>query len=179
VNSLSRKHIELWVEARGGVPAINPIMRVLVQDLEASGAIVGVRVPEHEIVDPRSLLDASPPDLALLKTATTLSLSLALADEALGVRFLNSAKDTLRAHDKAATVACLAAAGLPVPETFLFQPETNGKVPQYGGAWVAKPTRGVHGRGVGFYPEFPVELDTVATLDVDGSYVVDDGTRLL
>jgi ribosomal protein S6--L-glutamate ligase len=181
VNSLSRKHIELWVEARGGVAAINPIMRVLVQDLGAAGAIVGVRVPEHEVVDPRSLLEASPPDLVLLKTATTLSLSLALSDEAHGVKFLNGARDTLRAHDKAATVARLAAAGLPVPPTFLFQSGTNGKAPQSGagGSWVAKPTRGVHGRGVAFYRAFPAALDAGATLDADDSYVVDDGTRLL
>jgi ribosomal protein S6--L-glutamate ligase len=181
VNSLSRKHIELWVEARGGAAAINPIMRMLVQDLEASGAMVDVRVPEHEVVNPRSLLDASPPDLVLLKSATTLSLSLALGDEAHGVKFLNGARDTLRAHDKAATVARLAAAGLPVPETFLAQPGTNGEVPpsDAGGSWIAKPTRGVHGHGVAFYREFPSALDAVATLDADGSYVVDDGTRLL
>ena len=181
MSSLARRHIELWVEARGGAAAINPVMRMLVQDLEASGAIVGVRVPEHEVVDPRSLLDASPPDLVLLKTATTLSLSLALADESLGVKFLNRARDTLRAHDKAATVARLAAAGLPVPETFLVQPGTNSEVPPSGagGLWVAKPTRGVHGRGVAFYREFPAALDAEATLDAEGSYVVDDGTRLI
>jgi ribosomal protein S6--L-glutamate ligase len=181
VNSLSRKHIELWVEARGGAAAINSVMRMLVQDLEASGAIVGVRVPEHEVVDPRSLLDASPPDLVLLKTTTTLSLSLALADESLGVKFLNRARDTLRAHDKAATVARLAAAGLPVPETFLVQPGNNSEVlpSGAGGSWVAKPTRGVHGRGVAFYSEFPAALDAEATLDAEGSYVVDDGTRLI
>jgi glutathione synthase/RimK-type ligase-like ATP-grasp enzyme len=181
LSSLARRHIELWVEARGGAAAINPVMRVLVQDLEASGAMVDVRVPEHEVVDPRSLLDASPPDLVLLKTATTLSLSLALSDEAHGVTFLNGARDTLRAHDKAATVARLAAAGLPVPPTFLVQPGTNGKVPPSGagGMWVAKPTRGVHGRGVAVYPKFPATLDSVATLDDDGSYVVDDDTRLV
>ena len=181
MSSLAPRHIELWVEARGGAAAINPVMRMLVQDLKASGAMVDVRVPEHEVVDPRSLLDARPPDLVLLKTATTLSLSLALSDEAHGVTFLNGARDTLRAHDKAATVARLAAAGLPVPPTFLVQPGTNGKVPPSGagGVWVAKPTRGVHGRSVAVYPEFPAALDAVATLDDDGSYVVDDGTRLL
>jgi ribosomal protein S6--L-glutamate ligase len=116
-----------------------------------------------------------------LKTATTLSLSLALGDEAHGVKFLNGARDTLRAHDKAATVASVAAAGLPVPETFLVQPGTNGKVPPSGtgGSWVAKPTCGVHGRGVAFYREFPATLDAVATLYAYDSYVVDDGTRLL
>ena len=37
----------------------------------------------------------------------------------------------------------------------------------------------MHGRGVAVYPEFPAGFDAVATLDDDGSYVVDDGTRLL
>ena len=181
LSSLAGMRVELWVEARGGAAAINPVMGVLVQDLETSGAMVDVRVPEHEVVDPQSLLDTSPPDLVLLKTATTLSLSLALTDESLGVKVLNGARDTLRAHDKAATVARLAAAGLPVPETFLFQPEANGKVPPSGtsGAWVTKPTRGVHGRGVAVYSEFPATLDAVATLDDDVSYVVDDDTRLV
>ena len=41
------------IPARGGAAAINPVMGVLVQDLEASGAMVDVRVPEHEVVDPR------------------------------------------------------------------------------------------------------------------------------
>jgi ribosomal protein S6--L-glutamate ligase len=181
LSPLYGRRLELWVEDRGGAAAINPVMRALVQDLEASGATVDVRVPEHEVTDPRYLLGARPPDLVLLKTATTLSLSLALADEAHGVKFLNGARDTLRTHDKAATVACLSAAGLPVPETFLLQPGANGEVPPSGagGMWVAKPTRGVHGRGVAAYPKFPATLDGVATLNGDGSYVVDDGTRLV
>jgi glutathione synthase/RimK-type ligase-like ATP-grasp enzyme len=181
LSSLAGMRVELWVEARGGAAAINPVMGVLVQDLEASGAMVDVRVPEHEVVDPQSLLDTSPPDLVLLKTATTLSLSLALADETHGVKFLNGARDTLRTHDKAATMARLAAAGIAVPPTFLFQPGANGKVPPSGagGMWVAKPTRGVHGRGVAVYRNFPATLDGAATLDANGSYVVDDGTRLV
>jgi len=181
LSSLAGRRIELWVEARGGVAAINPVMQALIQNLEAAGATVDVRVPEHEVVDPRYLLDTRPPDLVLLKTATTLSLSLALADETQGVKFLNGARDTLHTHDKAATMARLAAAGIAVPETFLFQPGANGKVlpSGAGGMWVAKPTRGVHGRGVAIYPKFPATLDSVATLDDDGSYVVDDGTRLV
>jgi ribosomal protein S6--L-glutamate ligase len=181
LSPLYGRRLELWVEARGGVAAINPVIRALVQDLEAAGATVDVRVPEHEVVDPENLLDVRPPDLILLKTATTLSLSLALADEAHGVEFLNGVRATLHAHDKAATMARLAAAGIAVPETFLIQPGANGKIPPSGaeGMWVAKPTRGVHGRGIAVYPEFPAALDAVATLDDDGSYVVDDGTRLV
>jgi ribosomal protein S6--L-glutamate ligase len=181
MSALYGKRLELWVEARGGAAAINPVMQALVQDLEASGATVDVRVPEHEVVDPQYLLDARPPDLVLLKTATTLSLSLALADETHGVKFLNGARDTLHTHDKAATVARLAAAGLPIPETFLLQPGANGEVPPSGagGMWIAKPTHGVHGHGVAVYPRFPATLDGVAPIDGNGSYVVDDGTRLV
>jgi ribosomal protein S6--L-glutamate ligase len=181
MSALYGKRLELWVEARGGAAAINPVMQALVQDLEASGATVDVRVPEHQVVDPQYLLDARPPDLVLLKTATTLSLSLALADETHGVKFLNGARDTLHTHDKAATVARLAAAGLPIPETFLLQPGANGEVPPSGagGMWIAKPTHGVHGHGVAVYPRFPATLDGVAPIDGNGSYVVDDGTRLV
>jgi ribosomal protein S6--L-glutamate ligase len=181
LSPLYGKRLELWVEARGGDAAINPVTRALVQDLEATGATVDVRVPEHEVADPWYLLDNRPPDLVLLKTATTLSLSLALADETQGIKFLNGARDTILAHDKAATMARLAAAGIAVPETFLFQPGANGKVPPSGagGMWVAKPTRGVHGRGVAVYRKFPATLDGAATLDANGSYVVDDGTRLV
>ncbi len=178
---LSGRRIELWVEARGGVAAVNPIMRALLEDLAAAGAIVSVRVPEHEVADPSKMLNGKPPSLVLLKTATTLGLSLAMADEAHGVKFLNGARATLEAHDKAAAMARLAAAGLPVPETFLFDPDPDGMSQPSGleGAWVNKPTRGVHGRGVSVHPDPASALSTLANLDSKDSHVVDDGTRLL
>lgn len=178
---LSGRPIELWVEARGGVAAVNPVMRALLDDLPAVGAAVSIRVPEHKVADPRRLLDGEPPDLVLLKTATTLGLSLAIADEAHGVKFLNGARETLKAHDKAAAMARLAAAGLPVPETFLFDPDPDGMSQPSGleGAWVTKPTRGVHGRGVSVHPDPASALSTPANLDSRDSHIVDDGTRLL
>jgi hypothetical protein len=45
----------------------------------------------------------------------------------------------------------------------------TGRVAGAGGSWVAKPTRGVHGRGIAFYREFPAALDAEATLDAEGS----------
>jgi hypothetical protein len=45
LSSLAGRRIELWVEARGGVAAINPVMQALIQNLEAAGATVDVRVP--------------------------------------------------------------------------------------------------------------------------------------
>lgn len=181
MTSLSGRRIELWVEARGGIAAINPIVQTLLDDLSAAGAAVSVRVPEHEVADPRKMLDGEPPDLVLLKTATTLGLSRAIADEAHGVKFLNGARATLRANDKAATIARLAAAGLPVPETFLLEPDPGGIGSPDGleGEWVTKPTRGVHGRGVTIHLKLSSALNIRANLDMRGSHVVDDGTRLL
>jgi ribosomal protein S6--L-glutamate ligase len=191
LTTVSGRRIELWVEARRGGPAINPVMGALLEDLAAAGALTTVRVLEHEVVDPSSGPNAGPPDLVLLKTATTLALSVAVADEVRGVRFLNGARATLRAHDKAATVGRLAAAGLPVPATFLLEPGAGGTPPPgrpawstvdgrtARGAWVVKPTRGVHGRGVTVHRRFP-ELYAAPTSQVgDGAYIVDDGTRLI
>ena len=180
MTDVAGRRIELWVEARDGAPAVNPIMRLLLNGLQSDGAVVSVRVPEHEVVDPMRPPHGPRPDLVLLKTATTLALSLAVADKVDGVRHLNGAHATLRAHDKAATIARLAASGLPVPVTFLTEPgPSRTKPPGVGGAWVTKPTRGVHGRGVSVHLEFPMALDDPATLDTGSSYIVDDGTRLV
>lgn len=168
------RRIELWVEARGGTPAINPIMRALLDGLAADGASVAVRVPEHEVVAP----DAATPDLVLLKTATTLGLAVALAEEARGVRCLNGARATWAAHDKAAVVARLAAAGLPVPPTLLTAASAMATPPGYdgAGAWVTKPVRGVHGHGVVFHDAFPTRIEVIPAVHND---VVDDGTQLI
>jgi ribosomal protein S6--L-glutamate ligase len=191
VSGLSGRRIQLWVEARGGVPAVNPIMQALLAELRAAGADCAVLVPELEPIEPEQR-HAPGPDLVLLKTATTLALSLAVADEVRGVPFLNGARETLRAHDKAAAIAHLAAAGLPVPTTFLMAPAGAP------GAWVTKPTRGVHGRGVAVHRTFPGVRGQEAGVSPPGrrggepatchrplapdrepDYVVDDGTRLV
>jgi ribosomal protein S6--L-glutamate ligase len=166
--------IELWVEERGGEPAVNPVMRALLESLAGDGAVVSVRVPEREVFDP---LDERPADLVLLKSATDLALSRAVAGEAGGTSFLNAARATFGVHDKAATVARLAAAGLPVPKSFLFQPDEETVRSGTEGRWVVKPVRGVHGRGVSFH-EGPV-LKLPAEVEADGSFVADDGVRLL
>jgi ribosomal protein S6--L-glutamate ligase len=178
---LAGRRVELWVEARGGAAAINPIMQALLEDVAGAGAVVATRVLEHELVDPCQPVAAKTPDLVLLKTATTLALSVAVADEARGTSFLNSAWATWRAHGKAATVARLAAAGLPVPTTFLLDPTADRTVPppDARGAWVAKPTRGVHGQGVTVHPRFPRSLDRATEPNGADAHVVDDGTRLI
>jgi ribosomal protein S6--L-glutamate ligase len=162
------------VEERGGEPAVNPVMRVLLEALAGDGAAVSVRVPEREVFDP---LDEPPADLVLLKSDTDLALSRAVAAEMGGARFLNGARATLRAHDKAATVARLAAADLPIPKTFLFLPGVETARPSIEGRWIVKPVRGVHGRGVSFHEGVVPALGVPA--ETDGSFVADDGTRLL
>jgi ribosomal protein S6--L-glutamate ligase len=141
-------------------------------------------VIEQETLVPEQLLKQRRPDLVLLKTATTLALSVAVADETAGVPFLNRASATLRAHDKAATIARLAAAGLPVPPTYLAAIGSSGPaLPKADGGWVTKPTYGVHGRGVRVHAAFPTALPPTTEAGADGdasaSFVVDDGTGLI
>lgn len=181
MTSLAGRHIELWIEPRAGAAAVNPIVRQLLDGLSADGATVRIRVPEHHPIDPMHLLDEAPPDLVLLKTATSLAMSVAIADEAHGARFLNGARASWRAHDKAAAIARLAAAGLPVPPTFVTTgpPASGQRPPGSTGAWVAKPVYGVHGHDVTFHATFPAAVAVPTEPNINGRYVVDDGTRLV
>jgi ribosomal protein S6--L-glutamate ligase len=164
--------IELWVEERGGAPAVNAVMAALLAELAAAGARVAAVVPEQEAFDPRV---PRRPDLVLLKTPTTLGLAMAQAYEAAGVRFLNPARATVRAHDKAAVVGRLAAAGVPVPVTFLNAGSGDLPLP---GMWIAKPTRGVHGVGVSGHARL---ADAVAAIPPAGrhGWIAADGTGLV
>jgi glutathione synthase/RimK-type ligase-like ATP-grasp enzyme len=172
------RRIALWVEARDSRPAVNPVLRALLKECEAAGATVEVVVPETRIVDAGDPARALGADLVLLKSATTFALSCATAVEAAGVRSLNAARATLRANDKAAVIARLAAAGVPVPRTYLSA-TTTAAAGDEAGAWVSKPTRGVHGRGVLRSPTFAGARDAPAVDDAGPVLVVDDGTRLL
>lgn len=179
MSGLAGCRIDLWVEPRDGASAVNPIIRSLLDDLTGAGALVNIRVPEHEVHDAARLATDTPPDLILLKTATTLGLSLATALERQDICFLNPAQATVLANDKAAVVARLAAAGLPVPPTWLSQPPAGDMPASDGRGWVSKPVRGIHGRGVQFHATFP-DGPTLAAVDAAHAlYTVDDGTRLI
>ena len=169
--------VALWVEEREGVPAVNPVVGALLRDLAADGATVGVVVPERHLIDAGSTNGTFAADLVLLKTPTRLGISWAVALEVAGRRFLNGARATLRAHDKAATVARLAAAGLAVPRTYLSSPGTVAAAEAETGAWVAKPTRGVHGEGVVRSDTFAAAL--AVPMPSSTGRVTDDDTRLV
>lgn len=175
---MTGRRIELWVEERDGVAAVNPSIQTLLDGLVADRADVRVVVPEQEVTGLESRADESTTDLVLLKSATALALSRAIAAERTGTRFLNAARSSWRAADKAATIARLAAAGLPVPATYLTAPTPSGSPApgDHDGEWVSKPVLGVHGRGVSLHPSFPKALPTDP---LPPAYVVDDGTRLV
>ena len=131
-----------------------------------------VRVPEREP-------EAGAADVVLLKTPTTLALALAAVAEARGARVVNPAGASRAAGDKAFVVARLAAAGLPVPRTHVWEPGDRPGPGPGGAGWVSKPVLGWHGRGVRFH-------DTAAAALVPGGCappvpgaLVDDGTRLV
>jgi ribosomal protein S6--L-glutamate ligase len=176
--------LELWVEARDGVPAVNPVIAALLRHLAADGRPVTVRVPE---LDPLGQVRGPRPDLVLLKTVTTIALSLAVADEAAGGAFLNPAAAASAASDKAAALARLSFAGLPVPVSYVIDP--GGRAGDDGGAdpnaadarggWVSKPVFGWHGNGVRFHETLTDALAEDATAPAGGGWLVDDGTRVV
>ena len=185
--------LELWVEVRAGRPAVNPVIAALLRHL-AVGAKVTVRVPE---LDPIGMARGLRPDLVLLKTATTLALSIAVADEAAGGLFLNPAGATSAANDKAAVLARLSSAAVPVPTSYLIDawgripdngvdlsaadgsPGADPKAPERHSRWVSKPVLGWHGAGVSFHRTFSDALAAGATSTPAPGWLVDDGTRLV
>lgn len=164
--------VELWVEERGGAPAVNPVMRSLLESLRSAGAAVAVRVPEREP-------DAGVADVVLLKTPTTIALALAAVAEAAGARVVNPAGATRAVVDKAFALARLAAVGVPVPETHLWQPGPPSVRGPEGDGWVSKPVLGWHGHGVRLHDTAAAALAPDGPAATVPGALADDGTRLL
>lgn len=140
--------IELWTDHRSGEPTLNPVMQALLAELRAAGAIARVRVPDHEVA---SAAFRETADLVLLATTGPLAVARARAGEAQGLRCLNGAAVTLRALDRAAVVGRLAAAGVPLPPTWLV-PDRSATDPIHPGepvrGWVARPALATTGGGI-------------------------------
>jgi len=156
MTALDGRRIELWVEARGRRPAVNPVMRGLLTSLRAAGADTRVRVIERHVATPDALAARGGPDLVLMRSFGPLALSVASVAERHGRRFLNSAARTIEATDKPGTLATLAAAGLPVPTTWLRAGRAGPHVAEGDeldrNGWYTKPVIGIHGDGVRHHP---------------------------
>jgi ribosomal protein S6--L-glutamate ligase len=162
--ALAGATIELCVEQRGGRPAVNPVMRGLLDALSARGARVTVRVAEREAARPGA--PAPRADLVLLKSTTPLALARAAAAERAGQRHANRAAATVRASDKAAVLGALAAHGVAVPQTYLVMAGDAPALPHVAaerdGGWVVKPVLGIHGAGVAVHAKLADALDDCA-----------------
>ena len=177
MNGLREARLELWVEARAGRPAVNPVMAALLEALREQGALVQVRVPDVDAGGGAPTQDRA--DLILLKTMTTLGLAQAARRSAGGTAFCNPVAATTVAQDKAAVLGRLAAAGVPVPESYLHDPRGGSTAgTEAAGCWVSKPVLGWHGRGVRFHDGLgPAQAPDLAPLPADT--LLDDGTRLV
>jgi glutathione synthase/RimK-type ligase-like ATP-grasp enzyme len=150
VRGLRGAVIDLWVDDRSGRPRVTSVMQALFAELHASGAVTRVRVPEHEVAAAEGREAA---DLVLLQSSGPLGLARARAGEVHGLRCLNGAAVTVRALDRAAVIGRLAAAGVPLPATFLLPASSASGAIRAGHArqgWVVKPVFGAGGNGIGF-----------------------------
>jgi ribosomal protein S6--L-glutamate ligase len=105
-------------EGRDGrlAPQVSATTRQTIEGLRERGARVDVVLPEAELWDLERLRPEH--DLYVLKSKTSLSLSLAGALEAAGARTVNTVAASRLAKDKLLHSALLARAGLPLPRAW-------------------------------------------------------------
>lgn len=131
---------------RGNPPRLNQVYADAFALLEQRGIQCDLIYPEEQLIALDTLkVDA---DLYLLKSDSELSLSLAIALEAMGGRVLNSAYASQLAKNKVLASSILARAGLPAPRS------VAGATPAQVAALfghepiIFKPYRGYHGVGI-------------------------------
>jgi glutathione synthase/RimK-type ligase-like ATP-grasp enzyme len=133
------------VEA-GSVPGRNPLVGPLRAALSRSGIDLVTWDPTADFAIPAAAPDA---DLYLLKGDHPSILSAAACLHDQGARCLNEFEATAAAADKARTVARLAQAGLPVPQTRVAGERERLAELLASGTKFVKPVRGAHGTGAG------------------------------
>jgi ribosomal protein S6--L-glutamate ligase len=127
-------------------PRLNPVTAEVVARLGDKGATVDLVVPEDGVLD---LDDVRPAhDLYVLKSKTPMARSLAWTLTLAGAPTLNSVRSCDLARDKAAATALLAAAGVPVPPSWVAaDPTLLRPLVGSGPLWLKAPA-GSKGRGV-------------------------------
>jgi ribosomal protein S6--L-glutamate ligase len=128
------------------LPRINPVTAEVVSRLREKGAKVDLAVPEDGVLD---LGDVRPAhDLYVLKSKTPMARSLAWTLALAGAPTLNSVRACDLARDKAAATALLAAAGVPVPPSWVAgDPTLLRPLLERGPLWLKAPG-GSKGRGI-------------------------------
>ena len=114
--------------------------------LRDGGAVVDDDIPEERLAP---VTDLSPRhDLYVLKSHTELALSLAGTLDSLGARVLNPYRNCLQTQDKITSTRLLAAAGVPVPPSWIAGDLYSLAPLLAEGPLIAKPHRGHWGRGI-------------------------------
>lgn len=131
---------------RGSPARLNPIIAEACARLQERGVDVAVRFPEEELLRVDTLaVDA---DLYVLKSSTSLALSLATMLDRLGGRLLNRLRASIAARDKLLAAATLARAGIPAPRSLVAGQPVQLAGELAAGPLIVKPYRGAYGRGV-------------------------------
>jgi ribosomal protein S6--L-glutamate ligase len=141
---------------------MSPMMPEAVSLLREWGAQVDVIYPEERCVALSQVKVEH--DLYVLKSETELTLSLAGALHAAGAAIVNPFPAASVLKDKIVSTRILAAAGVPVPETWVTGSPRQLATLLDQGPIVVKPYRGSKGRGVQVVWD-PDELDQIAAED--------------
>jgi ribosomal protein S6--L-glutamate ligase len=139
----------------------NPIMPEVVRLLGSWGADVAACYPDEET----TILDdvVADHDLYVLKSGSETALSVAGALHACGAAILNPYPVATACRDKIVASAILAAAGVPVPQSFVTGAMSALAPALADGPLVVKPHRGSQGRGVRVVRR-PSELSALASV---------------
>jgi ribosomal protein S6--L-glutamate ligase len=125
---------------------LSPVMPEVARLLLQRGARVEIVYPEERVTDLRTLVAEH--DLYVLKSGTEAALSLAGALEAAGATVLNPYWVAAACRDKVVGTKVLAAAGVPVPETYVTARPREFAPLLEAGPLVLKPYRGSQGVGI-------------------------------
>jgi glutathione synthase/RimK-type ligase-like ATP-grasp enzyme len=136
----------VFVLERGTPPRINPVFAETASLLEARGVTTRLWFPEHELtrID-RLSVDA---DVYLLKSNTSLAISLMTVAERLGARVVNRVSASQTVRDKVVTAAILVRAGVPAPDSVLASEPCHLAAAVATRPLIFKPHRGAYGRGI-------------------------------
>jgi [lysine-biosynthesis-protein LysW]--L-2-aminoadipate ligase len=129
-----------------GAPREHRVWSAVARHLTDRGAAVEMLFPQAELADLGRMRVAH--DLYVLKATSGLGLSLAGALDRAGAAILNPYPVAVTCRDKILTSHALAAAGVPVPETWVTEDRERLRELLAGGPIVVKPYLGSRGIGV-------------------------------